>query len=199
MIKKGTLIVISGPSGVGKSTICEKLIKRLGDDIFLSVSVTERPIRVTEAEGVNYYFKTKDEFSEMIEKNQLLEWAQYGDYRYGTPFQPVIDKLNSGINVILEIEVQGAMQVKDNYPDAVFIFVVPPGIQNLNNRLENRNTESEEERIKRLKRAKQEFDYLFKYDYIVINDSLEMAVSKIESIIEAEKCRTTRQTFNFEL
>jgi len=162
------------------------------ENIFLSVSATERAQRCSELEGRDYYFKTSHEFSRMIAENQFLEWAKYGNHRYGTPLEPAQRHLNDGVDVLLEIEVQGAMTVKQNYPDAVFIFVVPPHMVSLQERLFHRNTESDIERLKRIELAREEFSYLSKYDYIVINDRLSEAVSKIRSIIIAERCNATR-------
>ena len=190
--RKGTLFVISAPSGTGKGTVIKALLDRHKDDVFLSVSATTRPPRDGEIDGVHYYFKEKDEFKKMISDNGFLEWACFCDNYYGTPKKVVDEKLNLGIDVLLEIEIQGAMKIMESYTEAVFIFILPPSFEELRNRLVNRNTESYDVIEKRLKTARDEFGYAEKYDYVVINDIVENAVSDIESILTAEKCRTNK-------
>lgn len=182
-IKKGKLIIISGPSGVGKGTICEQLLKDC-KDIELSISATTRKPRSTDVHGVTYYFKSKEEFEEMVKNNQFLEWAKYGENCYGTPLKPVTDKLNQGINVLLEIDVQGALQVMENYPDGIYIFIAPPDIETLHKRLAGRGTETIDEINKRIAAADSELALKDKYDYIVINDILEDAVETVKNIIQ---------------
>lgn len=181
---KGNLIIISGPSGVGKGTICEQLLKEL-DNISISVSATTRQPRSIDVDGVTYYFKTREEFEKMIENNEFLEWAQYGKNYYGTPLKPVMDKLNQGIDVLLEIEVQGALKVMENYPDGIYIFIAPPDIETLHQRLTGRGTETPEEIAKRVAAADAELAQKDKYTYIVINDVLENTVQSVKNIISS--------------
>ena len=184
---KGDLIVISGPSGSGKDSICERL-KEYNDHFWVSISCTTRKPREGEEEGINYYFKTKEEFEKGIENDEFLEYALYnGDY-YGTPKSKITDYLNNGIDVILVIEVQGALKVKHKLPDATFIFIMPPTMKDLILRLKKRGTETDEKIIKRFKKAYQEINELSKYNYVVINDELDNATKKVNSIIEAQKC-----------
>ena len=181
---KGNLIIISGPSGVGKGTICEQLLKDT-DSISLSVSATTRQPRPIDVDGVTYFFKTTDEFKSMIDRGEFLEWAQYGKNYYGTPLKPVTDKLNQGIDVLLEIEVQGALQVMENYPDGIYIFIAPPDVETLHKRLTGRGTETPEEIEKRISAADNELAMQNKYTYVVINDVLEDAVQSVKDIISS--------------
>jgi guanylate kinase len=190
-IQKGLLIVLSGPSGVGKGTVC-KAIRQTTPDIIYSVSATTRTPREGEQEGINYFFKTKEEFRGMIEHNQLLEWAQYADNYYGTPRAFVEDTLNKGLDVILEIEVQGALQVKEKFPEGVFIFLAPPTLGELEQRIIGRGTESQESIRKRMNIAHDELRLMEKYDYVVVNDQVSDACSRIQSILVAERCRKER-------
>lgn len=190
--RKGSLFVISAPSGTGKGTIINELLDRHKDDVFLSVSATTRKPRDGEVDGIHYYFKEKDEFEKMISDNGFLEWACFCDNYYGTPKKIVDEKLDSGVNVLLEIEIQGAMKIMESDTDAVFIFILPPSFEELRRRLINRNTESIDVIEKRLETARDEFGYAEKYDYIVVNDIVEDAVSDVESILTAEKCRTNK-------
>lgn len=186
MKNKGILYVISGPSGVGKGTICKQLIAHR-NDISISVSATTRDPRTEDKEGVTYYFKTKDEFKSMIDADKFLEWAIYNDNYYGTPSDPVNSKLESGEDVILEIEVQGALKVMEKRPDVVSIFIAPPDENALYERLRGRGSETEEQIEKRVNAAKAELEQKDKYDYIVINDVLETAVCDVENIMKSEK------------
>lgn len=186
MKNKGLLIVLSGPSGVGKGTICEKLVGT-SDDISVSVSVTTRKPRVIDKEGVTYFFKTRDEFEEMIQANKFLEWAEYNGNYYGTPAEIIDEKLERGEDVILEIEVQGALKVMEKRKDALSVFVTPPDENTLYDRLRNRGTETEEQIEKRIKTAEEELKCKNEYDYIVVNDVLDDAVAEIERIIKSEK------------
>lgn len=186
MKNKGLLIVISGPSGVGKGTVCEALTQR--DDLFISISATTRSPRKGEINGKNYYFITEEEFKKRIENSDFLEYAHvYGNY-YGTPKSKVLEMLDDGKDVILEIDTQGALQVKKSYSDGIFIFIVPPSMKALRNRIVNRGSETKQSLEIRLKSAYNELKLLSQYDYAVTNDIVENAVSKIESIISAEKC-----------
>lgn len=184
-MSKGNLFIISGPSGTGKGTICNEFLKH--DDVYLSVSVTTRDKRNEEIDGVTYIYDTVDGFKKRIENDLMLEWAQYGENFYGTPKDIVEEKLEKGINVILEIEVQGALKVKEKMPDAVMIFVVPPSIEELRKRLELRGREDTEEINKRLKIAKGEMEKANLYNYIVVNDNLEESIKSVRKIIDKRK------------
>lgn len=191
MFDKGILLIISGPSGAGKGTVVNELMKE--DDKFcLSVSVTTRKPRAGEKEGVSYYFRTEDEFKRLIDENKLLEYATFCGNYYGTPLKFVEERLNEGKNVILEIEVQGAVQVKEKYPDAVLIFLTPDKLNALEDRLRGRDTESDEVIAMRLRRAKEEVKLIDKYDYIVLNDLVRNATSQINKIVDAEKYAAKR-------
>lgn len=189
--KKGLLIVLSGPSGAGKGTICKALMEK-EKDLKLSISATTRQPRSGEIEGKNYFFKSEEEFEKMIENDSFLEWAKvYGHY-YGTPKDFVLKNLDEGNDVVLEIDIQGALKIKEKFPEGVFIFILPPSMEELKNRIKKRGTETEEEIIKRFKSAYEELNYVSRYNYVVINDSVEEAVEKIKAIIIAEKCRVDR-------
>ena len=183
MKNKGKLVIISGPSGVGKGTIVRRLLKEC-DDMVLSVSATTREPRKEDKEGVTYFFKSQDEFRSMIEEGKFLEWAIYNQNYYGTP-APAVDRLlNEGKNVILEIEVQGAMNVKAKRPDGIFIFISPPDFETLKKRLIGRGSESKDEIEARVSIARAEFDRREEYDFVVVNDDLSKAVNDIKNIIE---------------
>lgn len=188
---KGQLIVLSGPSGCGKNTICNQLLKK-NSNIWLSVSCTSRAPRGKEQNGKEYFFLSNEEFEEKIKKNEFLEYAKYNQCYYGTPKDKIQEYLEQGIDVILEIEVQGALKVKEKIKDALFIFIMPPSMKELKNRLENRKTESKEKLISRFQIAYQEINEVTKYNYVVVNDEVEKAVDKVNSIILAEKCRVDR-------
>lgn len=189
MNKKGVLIVISGFSGVGKGTVVKKLIEKYGYS--LSVSATTREPRPGEVDGKDYYFKTVAEFENLIDYNGFIEWAQYVENYYGTPRKFVEDEIEKGNNVILEIEVQGAMRVKEQYPNAVLIFLTAPDAHSLKERLEGRGTEDAKVIAKRLKRAYEETDDMPCYDYLVVNDDLDICVDNVNSVIVAEGFKTS--------
>jgi len=195
--KKGLLFVISGPSGVGKGTICNYLREKYPDFIY-SVSVTTRKPRVGELEGINYFFRTKEEFEVMIQDNELLEWAEYVNNYYGTPRKFVEDNLNQGKDVLLEIEIQGALKVKNNFPEGIFIFLLPPSLNHLSERIVGRGTESEELIKLRLEKAKQELTFIKHYNYVVVNDQLEKAIEQINAIRIAEHCKITNTEHLYE-
>ena len=189
---RGNLIVISGPSGCGKGTLCNELIKN-NKNLFLSVSMTTREPRIGEENGKNYYFVTKEEFQKRIIDNQFLEYAKvHNNNYYGTPKDKVEEYLKKGIDVILEIDIEGALMVNNLMPDGIFIFIMPPSMRELKRRLISRNTETKEQILERFKKAYQEINEVNKYNYIIINDDIFDAVSKIEAIIKAEKCRVNR-------
>lgn len=191
MSSKGILLIISGPSGAGKGTVVNELMKD-SEKYCLSVSVTTRTPRKGEKEGVNYYFRSEDEFKKMAEHGELLEYALFCGNFYGTPVGYVEKELSEGKNVILEIEVQGAIQVKERYPDAVLIFLTPNTLQDLEDRLRGRNTETEDVIALRLRRAREEVRLINKYDYIVINDLVRNAARRINRIVDAEKYASAR-------
>ena len=187
----GSLIIISGPSGAGKGTICKELAK--DSNIRISVSMTTRSPRDGEVDGKDYYFVTKDEFLDNIDKGGFLEYAtNYGQNFYGTPKDKVYKLLNEGYDVILEIDIQGALKVKDVASDGIFIFVMPPSMREVKNRLIKRATESREQVIERFKNAYKEINEVSKYNYVVINDDVLSCANKVRAIIAAEKCRVDR-------
>lgn len=187
----GLLLVVSGPSGAGKGTVCRELLRRL-PRLWYSVSATTRPPRPGERDGVDYYFISEEEFRRLREADALLEWAQvYGDY-YGTPRAPVVERLAQGQDVLLEIDVQGARQVKARLPEAVTVFLLPPSYGELARRLAGRGTEDAAQMRRRLELASFEIERAKEYDYLVVNEEIAQATAKIEAIITAEKCRPQR-------
>ncbi|HEX6593882.1 MAG TPA: guanylate kinase [Bacillota bacterium] len=194
--KRGILFVLSGPSGVGKGTVRKKLFKRKSD-LKYSVSMTTRKKRPGERDGVDYFFKTKEEFEQYIREGKLLEYAQYVNNYYGTPREYVEKTLAEGYDVFLEIEVQGALQVKKNFPEGVFIFLFPPSLQELKERIMRRGTESNDLVKNRMKEAKKEIEMMKAYDYVVVNDDVNQAVRKIQSIIQSEHCKRERIAHQF--
>jgi len=191
VMNKGLLIVLSGPSGVGKGTVCQ-LLRQRAENLVYSVSATTRAPRPGEVDGVNYFFKTRQEFENMISRDELLEWAEYVGNYYGTPAHFVYKMLDEGKDVILEIDVQGAMKVKQKYPDAVFIFLAPPSLAELEKRITGRGTDDESTIRRRMSEALNEIRLMEHYDYIVVNDQIDCACRRIMSIIEAEHCKRER-------
>lgn len=183
MSKRGIIAIISGFSGAGKGTIVGKLVEKY--DYAVSISATTRAPRVGEKEGVNYFFKTKEEFEEMIARDELIEYAKYVDNYYGTPKEYVLQQLEAGRDVLLEIEMQGALKVKESFPEVSLIFVAPPSVEELRARLVGRGTETEEVIEKRIARAKEECVYMPKYDYIVVNDKLEDCVENVHELLQS--------------
>ena len=188
---KGLLIVVSGPSGAGKDTICHKLIKE-NSNIWMSVSMTTRKPRPLEKEGVYYFFVSSEDFLNKIKDNTFLEYASYNDNYYGTPKDKVEEKLNEGKDVILVIDINGAINIKKIIPSALFIFIMPPDMETLKNRLIGRKTESKDKVVQRFITAYNEVNNYKKYNYVVVNDKVEDAVNKVKSIIQSEKCRVDR-------
>ena len=193
--RKGLLLVVSGPSGAGKGTICKALLNK-NDQIKLSVSATTRKPRNGEVHRVNYFFIEKEEFTKMIENGEFLEYAQIYDNFYGTPKAAIIECLEKGQDVILEIEMQGARQIKEVYPEGVFIFVLPPSLEELKSRIVGRGTETQEEIEKRFSCAFEEINQIVNYDYFIVNEDIEKSVSDVEAIICAEKNKVTRYINN---
>lgn len=189
--KEGILFIISGPSGVGKGTVINEVLK-LVPDINLSISYTTRPPRKNETNGKEYFFVSEEEFNRMIERGEFLEWARVHGNLYGTPKRYIEERLKNNEDVILEIDTQGARQVKKAFPNGVFIFILPPSIDELLKRLYKRGTEKEEEIQIRLNNAKEEFKEWEWYNYTVINESIQLTGEIIASIIKAERCRTSR-------
>ncbi len=189
MKQRGLLLVVSGPSGAGKGTICKELLRRRENEITVSVSATTRAPREGEVEGVNYFFLEKEKFVDMIGEGEFLEHAKVYDNYYGTPKKFVMDELIAGRNVLLEIDIQGAMQVRDKYPEGVFVFILPPSMKELKSRIIGRGSETAETLEKRFSSAFAEIDFIKKYDYYIINDRVEKATDTLDSIIDAESHR----------
>ncbi|MDA1475595.1 guanylate kinase [Bacillus sp. WMMC1349] len=192
MKERGLLIVLSGPSGVGKGTVRQALFAQEDTAFEYSISVTTRKPRQGERDGIDYFFKTREQFEDMIENNQLLEWAEYVGNYYGTPVDYVEKTLQEGKDVFLEIEVQGALQVKKAFPEGLFIFLAPPSLEELKNRIVTRGTESEALIKNRMRAAKEEIELMDAYDYVVENDSIEHACEKIKAIVLAEHLKRVR-------
>ena len=195
MIKRkntGQLIIISAPSGAGKGSVISGLLERDKKNLWLSVSTTSRQPRSNDIPGVTYNFVSKEEFEKLIEEDYFLEYTNYVGNYYGTPKQAIKEKLDQGIDVILEIEIEGAMNIKKLVPEALFIFIMPPSLKALVTRLKNRKTDSKDKIIERFHTAYKEINEVTKYNYVVVNDELEDAIDKVESILKAEKCRVDR-------
>lgn len=190
--KRGSLIIISGTTCAGKGTIIKRLLEN-NPNMELCISYTSRPMRGQEVDGVDYYFVTQEEFEQKIENGDFLEYAEvhYGKY-YGTPKKELEEKLASGKDVILEIEVQGAAQVKEQFPETILIFILAPSMEEVKRRIKSRGVENNEQIVKRFEKAYREINEINKYNYVVVNDILEDAVLKVESILISEKCRVDR-------
>jgi len=188
---KGLLIIISGPSGAGKGTVCNAYLER-HQETMMSISATTRIPRFNEIEGVNYFFKNEDTFNTMIDNGDFLEYAEvYGNY-YGTPKKFVQKQLLDGKDIILEIDIQGALQVKERFDEGVFVFIVPPSMEELKRRIVKRGTENAEKLYKRFQSAYDELNFINRYNYLVLNDTVNNAVQKLEAIVTAERCRISR-------
>lgn len=198
-MQRGLLIVISGASGTGKGTVCKKLLDDL-PEVAYSISATTRTPRPGEVDGREYYFLSKDEFQTWIAEEKFLEYANvYGNF-YGTPINKIEERLNRGEDIILEIDVQGALSVKRKCPEGVYIFLLPPSLEELKNRIEGRGTETPESLSRRLKNAVAEIKIGLQYDYVVVNDTIDNAAAQIKAILTAERCKVGRnaEKFNFE-
>ena len=196
-MNQGLLIVLSGPSGTGKGTVCKELLA-CNDNLELSVSCTTRESRPGEKEGVNYFFISEQAFRQLIEKDELLEYANVFSNYYGTPKSFVRSEIEKGKDVLLEIDVQGALKAKEAFPDGVYIFLVPPSLEELELRIRSRGTEREEQIQTRLGKAAYEMDLMDRYDYVIVNDDVDRVVKCIQSIIEAEKCKVSRNKEHYE-
>ncbi|MGI6117884.1 MAG: guanylate kinase [Bilifractor sp.] len=190
-MSRGVLTIVSGFAGSGKGTIMKRLLSEY-DGYALSVSATTRDPRPGEREGVEYFFKSREEFEEMIRKDAFLEYAQYVGHYYGTPMSYVDEKLSEGKNVILEIEVQGALKVKERRPDSLLVFLTPPGAQELERRLRGRGTETDEVIVRRMKRASEESELMSLYDYVLVNDDIDRTTGELHQIIQTARFAAVR-------
>ena len=190
--EKGLLIVLSGPSGVGKGTVRKEIFDDPTTSYKYSISMTTRQMREGEVNGVDYFFKTKEEFEALIQEDQFIEYAEYVGNYYGTPVQYVKDTRAEGHDVFLEIEVEGARQVRKKFPDALFIFLAPPSLDHLKERLIGRGTETDEKIQSRVNEARKEVEMMNLYDYVVVNDEVHLAKERIQSIVEAEHLKRER-------
>ena len=189
--KQGLLIVLSGPSGSGKNTVCD-MVKEVMPNIWESVSMTSRKPRKGEVDGKDYYFVSEEKFEKNIEESKMLEHAKFAGNYYGTPRESVQKQLDAGKDVLLVIEIQGALQIKEKIPQALFVFLLPPSMKELKRRLRMRKTETEEKLMERFETAYKEINELPKYNYVIVNDKADEAARKLEAIISAEKCRVDR-------
>lgn len=195
---KGLLIVVSGASGTGKGTVCKKILTDL-PEVAYSISATTRAPRPGEVDGKEYYFISRDEFQAWIADGKFLEYAEvYGNF-YGTPLNKITERLNRGEDILLEIDVQGALNVKRKFPEGVYIFLLPPSLEELKRRIEGRGTENPESLARRLKNAVAEIKIGLEYDYVVVNDSIDDAAAQIKAILTAERCKTERNRDKFDL
>lgn len=194
MKRRGLLVVLSGPSGAGKGTLRPGLLEAVPELRFLPSATTRAP-RAGEVDGVNYYFWDRARFQKAIEEDQLLEWAEYVGNLYGTPRPPVEEALAAGHDVLLEKDMQGALQIRRKYPDGIFLFILPPSVAELRRRLIKRGTENNETQLKRVEKAIRELESLpdYPYEYAVVNDDIDTAVDKLRAIILAERCKVSRQ------
>lgn len=194
--RKGTLIVLSGPSGTGKGTVLKRFFDNYADDaVKLSISATTRLPREGETDGVNYFFVEKEKFENMVQNDMLLEWASFCGNCYGTPKAFVDENLENGCDVILEIEVQGALKVMEKRPDATFVFIAPPSMQELKSRIVGRQTETADVIERRMETAKWEVQNISKYTYAVVNDDVDMAAKRLKTIIDAERLKVEKNNF----
>lgn len=193
MQQKGLLVVVSGPSGTGKGTVCKKLLSQR-DNVRYSVSATTRKPREGEIEGQSYFFVSESKFLDMIKNDALIEWDKYCDNYYGTPKSYVDSCMENGMDIILEITVEGALEIKQKYPDSVLIFILPPSFDELRRRIECRATECTDVIEKRLQKAASEIKYVSKYDYLILNDSVDEAVLNIEKVLDSERLKPSRNT-----
>ncbi|WP_347860641.1 guanylate kinase [Salimicrobium sp. PL1-032A] len=192
MIKeKGILFVLSGPSGVGKGTVRKALFEQ-DTELRYSISMTTRNPREGEVDGTDYFFKSREEFEKLVSEGELIEYAEYANNYYGTPKAYVEQTLEEGKDVFLEIEVNGALQVRENFPEGVFVFLIPPSLEELKDRIVSRGTETEDKIKARLEAARGEIDMMDKYDYVVVNDNIDHAVKKVQSIVVSEHCKRSR-------
>lgn len=194
MNRFGFLMVLSGPSGAGKNTVLNATMQ-LRKDLVYSVSATTRPRRPHEVDGVHYFFLTPEEFSERVERGDFLEWAEFCGYKYGTPRSFVTENLEKGYVVVMDIDIQGAKQIKERMPDAVFVFLLPPTISELESRLRGRRTESDEAIDRRLNMAYDELKVGINYDYVIVNKKVDVAARQLSAIITAEQCRVARSDY----
>jgi len=197
-MRKGLLIVVSGASGTGKGTVCNKILTDL-PEVAYSISATTRAPRPGEIDGKEYYFISRDEFQSWIADGKFLEYAEvYGNF-YGTPLNKITERLNRGEDILLEIDVQGALNVKRKFPEGIYIFLLPPSLEELKRRIEGRGTENPESLSRRLKNAVAEIKIGLEYDYVVVNDSIDAAAAQIKAILTAERCKTERNRDKFDL
>jgi guanylate kinase len=197
MREKGLLIVLSGPSGVGKGTVRKEIFSQPDTAFEYSISMTTRKPREGEVHGVDYFFKNREEFEALIEQDKLLEHAEFVGNYYGTPVDYVRETLDAGRDVFLEIEVQGARQVREKFPEGLFIFLAPPSLSELQNRITTRGTETEEVIRRRMQAAKEEIELMDLYDYVVENDTVQAACQRINAIVIAEHCRRERVSIRY--